>query len=105
MKCYSNRKLLSRFRAGCHGLRVDTGRWSDNVHLDRQDRLCLVCKSSQHVEDEQHFLFECPVYSSVRLRHASWFQDVSSVPDFFVKWIPMLVGVSLGAAFRLEVLF
>ena len=40
VKCYSNRRLLSRFRSGCHGLRVDTGRWEHNVHLDRTDRLC-----------------------------------------------------------------
>ena len=53
VKCASNRsfalRLTSRFRTGCHGLRVDTavpaGRWADSVHLDRTDRLCLVCKS------------------------------------------------------------
>jgi len=27
VKCASNRRLISRFRTGCHGLRVDTGRW------------------------------------------------------------------------------
>ena len=42
VKCASNRRLISRFRTGCHGLRVDTGRWADSVHLDRTDRLCLV---------------------------------------------------------------
>jgi len=35
VKCASNRRLISRFRTGCHGLRVDTGRWADSVHLDR----------------------------------------------------------------------
>ena len=30
VKCYSNRRLLSRFRSGCHGLRVDTRRWENN---------------------------------------------------------------------------
>ena len=45
VKCASSRRLISRFRTGCHGLRVDTGRWADGVHLDRTDRLCLVCKS------------------------------------------------------------
>jgi len=39
-----------------YGLRVDTGRWADGVHLDRKDRLCLVCKSLDYVEDEQHFV-------------------------------------------------
>ena len=57
VKCFSNRRLLSRFRTGCHGLRVDTGRWENNVHLDRKDRLCLVCSSAQQVEDEHHFLY------------------------------------------------
>ena len=51
VKCFSNRRLLSGFRSGCHGLRVDTGRWENNVHLDRKVRLCLVCSSAQDVED------------------------------------------------------
>jgi len=28
VKCVSNRRLISRFRTGCHGRRVDTGRWA-----------------------------------------------------------------------------
>ena len=47
--------LLSKFKSGCHGLRVDTGRWENNVHCDRKDRLCLVCSSAQQVEDEHLF--------------------------------------------------
>jgi hypothetical protein len=39
VKCVSNKRLISRFRTGCHGLGVDTGRWADGVHLDRTDRL------------------------------------------------------------------
>ena len=48
---------MSRFRSGCHGLRIDTGRWENNAHLDRKDGLCLVCSSAQQVEDEleHHF--------------------------------------------------
>ena len=42
VKCFSNRRLLSRFRIGCHGLRADTGRWENNVHLDRKDIIELV---------------------------------------------------------------
>ena len=79
----SNRRLLSRFRTGCHGLRVDTGRWENNVHLDRKDRLCLVCSSAQQVEDEHHLLFDSPAYSSIRASHANLFQCACSVSDFF----------------------
>ena len=72
VRSFSNRRLLSRFRCGCHGLHVDTGRW---VHTKREDRLCQPCHSSRDVEDEQHFLFSCPAYSDVRQKHASLFQQ------------------------------
>ena len=36
VKFYWNRRLLNRFRSGGHGLRVDTGRWKNNVHLDKK---------------------------------------------------------------------
>ena len=29
VRCFSNRRLLSRFRCGCHGLHLNTGRWVD----------------------------------------------------------------------------
>ena len=38
-------------------------------HLDRTDRLCLVCKSLDCMEDEQHFVFDCPAYSHIRSQH------------------------------------
>ena len=68
VRCFSNRRLLSRFRCGCHALHVDTGRWAD---AKREDRLCQVCHSSKDGEDEQHFLFSCPAYSDVRQKYAS----------------------------------
>ena len=40
VRCFSNRRLLSRSRCVCHGLHVDTGRWVDTK---REDRLCQVC--------------------------------------------------------------
>ena len=42
VRCYSNRRLLSNFRSGCHGLHVDTGRWENNVHLDKKDSVFSV---------------------------------------------------------------
>ena len=50
---FSNRRVLSRFRFGCHGLHVDTGRWVDTK---REDRLCQICHSSKNVEDEPALL-------------------------------------------------
>ena len=102
VKCFSNRRLLSRFRSGCHGLRVDTGRWEDNVHLDRKDRLCLVCVSAQHVEDEHHFLFDCPVYSSIRASYANIFQRDWTVSDFFASNETNTCGSFIRSCFYLR---
>ena len=75
----SNRRLVSRFRTGCHGLQVDTDRWANNVSTGRD---CLVCKSLGCVEDEQHFTFDCPAYSHVRAKHVDLFQHCCTVADF-----------------------
>ena len=72
------------------------GRWKTKVHLDKNDRLqlCLVRKSSQHVEDEHHFLIALCIYtySHVRARHASLFQPTSSVSDYFARCEPNACG-------------
>ena len=61
---------LVRFRLGAHHFRVSTGRWDGTA---RADRLC--CKCAHHaVEDEQHVLFECPYYDSIRLRYATLYE-------------------------------
>ena len=102
---------MSRFRSGCHmhGLRVDTGRWENNVHLDRKDRLRLVCSSAQQVQDEHHFLFDCPAYSSIRASRANNLCTVLVMPIFFsvlVQYLTFLTVVkqmhvvdSLGTVF------
>ena len=53
VQSFDSRRLISRFRCGCHGLHVDTGRWAA-AKLSREDRVCQVCHSLA-VEDEQHF--------------------------------------------------
>ena len=101
VKCLSCRRLLSRFRNGCRGLRVDTGRWQ-KIHLDGKDRLCLVCRSTQHVEDEHHFLFDCAVYSSLQAHHASLFQQTCSVSDVFTSCDPNARGGFIRSWFSLR---
>jgi len=76
---------LSRFRCGCHGSHVDTGRWVDT---ERKDRLCQVCHSLQGVKDEQHFILDCPAYSHIRNKHANLFQQTCTAPGFTAKCEP-----------------
>lgn len=96
VKCISNRRLLSRFRCGCHGLHVDTGRW---VGTERKDRLCQVCHSLQDVEDEQHFIFDCLAYSHITDRHTYLFQQAYTVPDFLARCESNVCGGFLRECF------
>jgi len=75
---------------------VDTGRW---VGTERKDRLCQVCHSMQDVEDEQHFIFDCPAYSHIRTKHASLFQQTRTVPDFITSCEPNVCGGFLRECF------
>ncbi len=66
----SSASLFSlKFRLGGHSLRVETDRWL-RPKPPREQRICRHC-SMQAVEDEQHFLFDCPFYSIIRGQHFS----------------------------------
>jgi len=56
---------LIKFRLGGHSLRVETDRWL-RPKSPREQRVCRHC-SMQAVEDEQHFVFDCPFYSIIRV--------------------------------------
>ena len=50
-----------KLRISNHKLNIETGRYDK---ISRCDRFCPVC--GLNIEDEIHFLFDCPKYSSVR---------------------------------------
>ena len=101
VQSFASRRLISRFRCGCHGLRVDTGRFGA-VRLAREDRLCEVCNSAS-VEDEEHFLFECPVYASIRHTHSALFQDqFPTIASVVNTDSPSLLGHYLKQCFSLR---
>ena len=100
--CFFHRRLLSRFRCGCHSLCGDTGHW---VGTERRDRLCQVCHSLQDVEDEQHFILHCPAYSHIRTKHASLLQQTRTVPDFIASCESNACGGLLRDAFLVGSVF
>ena len=55
---------LTKFRVSAHALRIETGRYNCPHKLALEERLCWFCKNT--VEDEMHFLLECPLYSENR---------------------------------------
>ena len=50
-----------KLRRSNHKLDIETGRYDK---ISRCDRICPVC--GLNIEDEIHFLFNCPKYSSIR---------------------------------------
>ena len=51
-----------------HRLEVETGRWARPNAIPFAERLCKICNK---LEDEFHFIFECPVYSDLRKLYVS----------------------------------
>ena len=67
VKGFKSQKLISRFRCGCHGLHVDTGRLLPQAQqVPREQRHCIFCASGL-AEDEHHFVFDCPAYCDIRI--------------------------------------
>ena len=64
-------RQLSRFRLGCHRLRVETGRHA-NPALAWQLRTCTHCSAAHlstltcTVDDEHHMIFDCERFAALR---------------------------------------
>jgi hypothetical protein len=56
------RSELSRFRLSSHKLMIEVGR---HTNIELGQRVCPKC-DTQAVEDEKHFLLECPFYNADR---------------------------------------
>ena len=56
----SERSFMAQFRCGILPLRIETGRFRNE---DVSERLCVLCDSNT-VEDEFHFLLQCPAYNA-----------------------------------------
>ena len=63
---YKYQKHLAKFRLSAHRLRIETARYnSKNNYVPPEQRLCPNCHLNK-VEDEEHFLIECPRYEVER---------------------------------------
>ena len=56
------RSLLAKLRMGILPLQIETGRY---FRKPLEDRLCLLCDQN-NIEDEYHFLCQCPAFRSER---------------------------------------
>ena len=60
---YSQRRTLTKFRISSHNLEIEKGRYT-NTPVEQ--RLCRLCTCKDDVEDEIHFLLECPSLADTR---------------------------------------
>ena len=54
------RTALTKLRASCHQLQIERGRYQCPP-IPAHERFCQFCQNGS-VEDEKHFLLQCPVY-------------------------------------------
>jgi len=81
-KCltWRQKRNLAKFRLGDHKLRIETGR-HNRPRLLPEQRICRAC-SMNKVEDEIHFLIECPIYANLRNKHLIINAQQDSVANF-----------------------
>ena len=72
-----HRSILAQFRCGILPLEIEVGRYR-NAELT--DRICQLCSTA--IEDEVHFLCECPLYSDYR---SQLFHAASQVETTFMN--------------------
>jgi hypothetical protein len=66
-----NRNILIRFRISAHNLEIEKGR-HQNIPLN--ERICKLCKLE--IEDEIHFLLQCPILNSLRTEAMQQISDI-----------------------------
>ena len=65
----------------------------------RNERMCKLCTSEQ-IEDEEHFLLDCSLYSPLRLKYN--FEHINEVTDFFTGDTLNTLGKYLKEAFEVR---
>jgi hypothetical protein len=60
------RKSFTRLRLSSHRLQIETGRWNKPLSIPINERKCKFCNT---LEDEYHFVIECPVYLDLRKQY------------------------------------
>ena len=76
------RSLLAQLRMGILPLRVETGRFINEI---LNERICTLCEL-QDIEDEIHFVCRCPKYDNPRLQLFHIASDRN--PNFYLMTEP-----------------
>jgi len=97
IKTFKYRQAFSKLRISAHPLQVEVGRYV-RPKIPRNERICKLCGTGS-VEDEVHFLANCPAYSCERLVLYTFISDsckhFSSMSDIN-KCIYMLTAENIA---------
>ena len=58
-------KEIAKIRMSAHKLNIELGRYNN---IERSERICTLCNAKE-IEDEYHFILQCPRYSNLRNAH------------------------------------
>ncbi len=99
VKGFKSQKLISRFRCGCHGLHVDTGRLLPLAQqVPRQQCHCIFCASGS-AEDKRQF--DCPAYCAIRNKFTNIFWGPApTLSSFFTLHDPKVKARFLRECFE-----
>ena len=76
---FRKRQIISKFMCSNHTLRIETGRHED---IPREDRQCQFCNLGT-IEDEDHFILECPMYEQIRHDSPINFEEYANTEALF----------------------
>ena len=100
MPSFKNRQILSKFLCSSHKLRIETGRHT-HIETPREQRLCQLCTMNK-VEDEHHFILECPVYENIRRDSPIQLEKYDSLEALFHLEDPPILAEYLRKAYNLR---
>ena len=73
-----------------HRLKVETGRWQKPTTIPFNERKCTLCLK---LDDEFHFLLECPLYKDLRKKYVKkyYWKNTNMLKfiellNYFGKW-------------------
>ena len=81
-----------------HKLEIETGRWKPDTL--REERICKLCPLGK-VEDEVHFIAECPTYGEIRNQYLGS-TTYTNKENLFSERDPASVAAFLRKAYSLR---
>ena len=91
---FRDRQIISKIVGSSHTLQVETGRHRD---IPREERICRLC-DLEKVEDEEHFISECPAYTNIR--HNFFGQGGCDAREMLLKLEPATMASYLRSIYN-----